>query len=82
MATTKQKAAPHTPRSRSADEMHQAIEALTQELDIGKGFAIPPNYDTPGEILQDAIAELLELRQLRANVLAFTTEQQPLLARR
>lgn len=74
-----------TPKARSADEMREAVAALSNDQvarNLPARHAIPPHYDAPVDILSDAIEELLELRQLRADVLTFIQVQQPKVTRR
>jgi len=66
-------------RTRTADEMRGALTALLHGETEPK---IAPNYDDPAIILDDAIDELLQLRQLRADVLTFIQDQQTKLTRR
>ncbi len=66
-------AAPHIARSRTEDEMRAAIAGKSN---------IAPHYDTPVDIMTDAVEELLTLRQLKADVLAFVQAQQSKLTQR
>lgn len=84
-ATEPKASAQRVSKTRSADEMRESIAALSNDQvarQLTARHAIPPHYDTPVDILTDAIDELLELRQLRADVQAFAQTVQPKLARR
>ena len=84
-ATEPKASAQRVPRIRSADEMRESVAALSNDQiarQLTARHAIPPHYDAPVDILNDAIDELLELRQLRADVQAFMQTVQPTLTRR
>lgn len=66
-------------RSRTADEMRAALQAL---ITGDEKPSIPPNYDEPVHILRDAIDELLANRQTIEDVRAFVQTQSVKLMRR
>lgn len=78
-ATEPKASAQRIPKARSFEEMQAALAAL---LVGNTEQGIAPNYDRPGDVLFDAIYEIVELRQLRADVQSFTQMVQPKLTRR
>ena len=78
-ATEPKASAQRVPRTRSLEEMQAALAAL---LVGNTEQGIAPNYDRPGDVLFDAIHEIISLRQIRTDVLAFVQDQSNKLTRR
>jgi hypothetical protein len=66
-------------RQRTEDEMRQALYALA----TGKSTtSVPSQVDDDDVVLSDAIAELIELRQMKENVRSFITNMRTELTKR
>lgn len=82
MSQKDRKTAPaRAPRQRTEEEMRHAVAVLSNGLVADPPFILP-HGDDPADILQDVISEMMTLRQLRADVLAFMQDQQTKLQRR